>query len=66
MQIYNQEIRKRIKKNKILKWQIAYKLGIAESTLNRWLRVKLHEYKEKAINEAIDELIKEGDGEVDL
>ena len=55
----NKEIRGALKKYKIYNWQLASKLGIAESTLNRKMRFELSEYeKEKFIN-AINEIRKE-------
>lgn len=41
----NKEIRELAKKNGIPLWKIAYKAGISEGTIIRWLRFELSEEK---------------------
>ena len=54
----NQEIRDRIKAAGLKQWQVAKKLGVAESTFIRWLRDELPSDQKEAIFKAIDELQK--------
>lgn len=55
----NEKIKKTAKRNHVYYWQIALSLGIAESTIYRWLRTPLTDEREKAILNAIDTIAKE-------
>ena len=55
----NSAIKKKAKDSKVYWWQIAAKIGIAESTIIRWLRMPLSEEREAIVSAAIDELAKE-------
>ncbi|WP_430598319.1 hypothetical protein [Enterococcus sp. AZ177] len=58
----NQEIRNKIESNRILYWEVAEKVGIAQSNLSVWLRTEMREDRKKRVENAIDELLsKEGD-----
>lgn len=63
--IYNKELKNYIKKNHIYYWQIANKMGIAESTLYRRMRLELSEYEKSKINNAINEILKEEKNDTD-
>lgn len=56
MREQNAEIRKNIRKSGFFQWQIADALGVAETTLVRWLRNELPDDKKKAIYSAIESL----------
>lgn len=51
-------IRKKIKESGLKQWEVAYALGINESTLTRWLRVELPEKEKERICSVIDEIMK--------
>ncbi|MDY4072949.1 hypothetical protein [Enterococcus gallinarum] len=53
----NLEIRKRIESNRILYWEVADKIGIAQSNLSVWLRKELKENRKERVEKAIDELL---------
>ena len=55
----NIEIRNQLKETKIKHWQLAEKLGIADTTLCRKLRKELPEREKESILNAIEELNKE-------
>lgn len=58
----NREIRNKIESNRILYWEVAEKVGIAQSNLSVWLRTEMREDRKKRVVNAIDELLsKEGD-----
>ena len=52
----NPDIRNELKSAGLYFWQIAAKLGIAESTLIRWMRFELTDDQKALIREAIKEL----------
>lgn len=54
----NQDIKDKIKQSNLYQYQIADQMGIAETTLVRWLRYELTEEKRKMIEIAINELSK--------
>ena len=56
MRSINQEIKDAIKKANIYQYEVAEKMGIAETTLIRWLRFDLTEAKKNQIQNAINEL----------
>lgn len=55
----NSAIKEKAKKAKVYWWQIAARIGVAESTIIRWLRMPLSAEREAMIMAAIDELAKE-------
>lgn len=55
----NSSIRQIAKDAKIYWWQVAAKIGVAESTIIRWLRLPLSAEHKAMIMSAIDELTKE-------
>ena len=55
----NSAIKQRAKAARIYWWQIAAKIGVAESTIIRWLRLPLSGEHEGAILAAIEALEKE-------
>ena len=55
----NIEIRNQLEKTNIKHWQLAEKLGIADTTLCRRLRKELSESEKDSILNAIEELKKE-------
>lgn len=57
----NSDIRGLIKSKNIKQWQVAQKLGIAESTLIRWLRTELPQANKEEFIKAINELAEEGE-----
>lgn len=57
----NEKIRIEAINKGVFLWEIAYRLGVTESTFSRWLRYNLPEGKEKAILAAIEEIYSERD-----
>ena len=58
----NEEIRNLIESNRILYWEVAEKIGIAQSNLSVWLRTEMREDRKQRVEKAIDDLLnKEGD-----
>lgn len=55
----NQDIRGLIASNRIFNWEVAKKIGIADTTLSRWLRTPLNDERKERVLTAIDELKKE-------
>lgn len=55
----NEDVRNRIRKERLLQWEVAAKIGVCEYTLVRWLRCELSDEKRKRILAAIDALVKE-------
>ncbi len=64
MTITNKDVRTAARIADLRQWQIAAKLGIAEETLVRWLRVPLSDERRERIMAAIRELSKKG-GDMD-
>ena len=58
MFVANEDIKNRIKKLKIPQWLVAYKMGVSDQTLIRWLRTPLNEEHRLRIEQAIEEIIK--------
>lgn len=58
-QISNADIREEIKKANLFLWQVAAKMGIAESTFLRWLRFELSDELKAQIRNAIHEIQEE-------
>lgn len=57
MNMINLEIKRKIKKLGLHQYEVADKMGIAETTLVRWLRYELDPDKRDMIQGAINELI---------
>lgn len=55
----NTKIRERIEKNRILYWEVADKVGIAQSNLSVWLRTEMRDERKARVEKAIDELLAE-------
>lgn len=56
----NEDLRWYMKKHGVPYWKLALKIGVAESTLIRWLRVELQETKKQEFMSMVDEIISEG------
>lgn len=54
--IKNEEIRTAMKDKGVYQWEVAKALGVAESTLIRWLREELSAEQKEAILEAIQNI----------
>lgn len=55
----NVKIRERIESNRFLYWEVAEKVGIAQSNLSVWLRTEMREDRKQRVEKAIDELLAE-------
>ena len=55
----NAKIRERIESNRILYWEVADKVGIAQSNLSVWLRTEMRDDRKARVEKAIDELLAE-------
>ena len=55
----NTKIRERIESNRILYWEVADKVGIAQSNLSVWLRTEMRDDRKARVEKAIDELLAE-------
>ncbi|RHK02283.1 hypothetical protein DW084_17995 [Enterococcus casseliflavus] len=55
----NKDIRNKIESNRILYWEVAEKVGIAQSNLSVWLRTDMREDRKERVEKAIDELVAE-------
>lgn len=53
----NAEIRNKIESNRILYWEVAEAVGIAQSNLSVWLRTPMREDRKERVEKAIDELL---------
>lgn len=53
----NREIRDKVSANGMRLWELADELGIADTTLSRWLRHELPEDRKRLIVETIDKLV---------
>ncbi len=49
----NSDLKEIIKDKKIYLWEVADEMGVAESTLLRWIRYPLEEEKREAFLEAV-------------
>ena len=58
----NNDIKAEMKRAGVSQWRVAEKLGVAESTLIRWLRFPLSPEREAEIMAAIRELAQERSG----
>lgn len=52
----NKEIREAIKNSSLNKYEIAYKIGIADTTFSVWLRRELTDERRAKVMKAIEEL----------
>ena len=50
----NQEIRNKVESNRILYWEVADKVGIAQSNLSVWLRTEMRDDRKQRVEKAID------------
>ena len=57
----NTEIKQKIKQSRLYQYEIAAALQVSEYTLCKWLRHPLSEDREKAIEAAIQSLVRGGD-----
>ena len=55
----NLDIRHKIESNRILYWEVADRVGIAQSNLSVWLRTEMREDRKQRVEKAIDELLAE-------
>lgn len=55
----NAEVRQSIAENRLLKWEVAEKIGITDSQFSRWLRRELPPDKRERVLQAIEQLSKE-------
>lgn len=55
----NGKIRERIEANRFLYWEVAEKVGIAQSNLSVWLRTEMREDRKQRVEKAIDDLLAE-------
>ncbi|EME5972378.1 TPA: hypothetical protein ACHBIR_001832 [Enterococcus faecium] len=55
----NGKIRERIEANRFLYWEVAEKVGIAQSNLSVWLRTEMREDRKQRVEKAIDDLLVE-------
>lgn len=53
----NLQIRELIKSKRLFNYEVAFTIGIDESTLSRWLRTPLSAEREKKILTAVSELM---------
>lgn len=57
--VKNSDIRSEIKAAGLFNWQVAMKLGVAESTFIRWLRLEMSDEMKENVRAAIGELKEE-------
>lgn len=55
----NADIKSLLKYNGLFYWQVAEQIGVAESTLLRWLRVELDTERKARIERAVTELTRQ-------
>lgn len=53
----NKEIRNKIESNRILYWEVADRIGIAQSNLSVWLRTEMREDRKQRVEKEINELL---------
>lgn len=58
----NMGIRNKIESNRILYWEVADRIPIAQSNLSVWLRTEMREDRKQRVEKAIDELLAERKG----
>lgn len=57
--VNNADIRDELKNANVYLWQIAAKIGVAESTFIRWMRFELSDEQKQQVRDAIKEVTKE-------
>jgi len=57
--MHNTEIREAIQRFGLKYWEVAERVGIADTTLTKWLRRELSDERRSQVLAAIDELKKE-------
>ncbi len=57
--VNNADIRDELKNANVYLWQIAAKIGIAESTFIRWMRFELSDEQKRQVRMAIKEVMEE-------
>ena len=55
----NNDLRGYMRKHFVPYWKLALKIGVAESTLIRWLRTELPEHKKQEYMSMVDEIYTE-------
>lgn len=55
----NADIRNELKAAGVYFWQVAAKLGVAESTFIRWMRFELSDEQKRQVRDAIKEVMEE-------
>ena len=55
----NQDIKMKAKRNNVKLWEVADKLGIADTTMSRWLRKELPTDKKQSMLDIIDQIAAE-------
>lgn len=57
--VNNADIRDELKNANVYLWQIAAKIGVAESTFIRWMRFELSDEQKQQVRDAIKEVMEE-------
>lgn len=57
--VNNADIRDELKNANVYLWQIAAKIGVAESTFIRWMRFELSDEQKRQVRDAIKEVMEE-------
>ena len=60
----NQDIKMKAKRNNVKLWEVADKLGIADTTMSRWLRKELPTDKKQAMLDIINQIAAEKENAV--
>ena len=55
----NADIKSLLKRNGLFYWQVAEQIGVAESTLLRWMRIELDAERKDQIASAVAELTRQ-------
>ena len=55
----NSDIRNELKNANVCLWQIAAKIGVAESTFIRWMRFELSDERKQQVRDAIKDVMEE-------
>ncbi len=61
----NTVIREELKTRGVRHWELAYKLGVSEQTLVRWLRFEMNEDKQMDMLEKIETVVKRKENVLD-
>lgn len=57
----NKEFKDYMKSKKVFNWQLAEHLGVAESTIYRWLRVEMDKDEKAKMLKVVDAIAKENE-----